>query len=96
MKHIIKKVSAFAMAAVLLGAGGAAAANINSANSNTITASAANGYPASRYDGHAHGQYLKCGYENVVYGGYVYIYYVRRCRACGEIYDRTLIQSHHI
>ena len=56
MKHIIKKVSAFAMAAVLLGAGGAAAANINSANSNTITASA-----ATRYDGHAHGQYLKCG-----------------------------------
>ena len=57
MKQIIKKVSAFAMAAVLLGAGGAATANINSANSNSITASA-----ATRYDGHAHGQYLKCGY----------------------------------
>ena len=91
MKQIIKKVSAFAMAAVLLGAGGAATANINSANSNSITASA-----ATRYDGHAHGQYLKCGYENEVYGGYVHIYYVRRCRACGEIYDRTLIQVHHI
>ena len=41
MKNIIKKVSAIAMAAVLLSAGGAAAANTKSAKNNTITAHAA-------------------------------------------------------
>ena len=90
MKNILKKVSVIAMAAVLLGAGGTAAANLKSANSNNLTASAANGYPASRYDGHAHGNYVFYEDKLIQTGRYEWHWYrYYYCRACGEYVNRV-------
>lgn len=66
MKKAIKRTFAILAAATTLLVSGA------------MTASAANGYPASRYDGHAHGQFIEWKTEKSTGKQ------VRICRACGE------------
>lgn len=94
MKNVFKKVTAAAMALTLLGAGTTITKNISPKTSNTLTASA-----ATRYDGHAHGQYTYdstytklVAAKNLYKGRWISLgYYVtqvvpcKRCQACHEI-----------
>lgn len=86
MKNVIKKIAVAAMAFTILGTG-SIITDTTSAKSNTLTASA-----ATRYDGHAHGQYTyNSTYQKLVWvqKGVGYAIWVnapcKRCRACGEI-----------
>lgn len=76
MKNIIKKVSAIAMAAVLLSAGGAAAANTKSAKNNTITAHAA-------FCGAGNHRYNYSYSYSFKQNGRIYCYDVYICGKCG-------------
>ena len=67
MKNVIKKIAATAMAFSLLGTGTAVTKTIAPQAVNTTTASAANGYPGTRYDGHAHGQFVENKKASYVY-----------------------------
>ena len=85
MKNVMKKIAVAAMAFTLLGAG--SVITETAAPQTTLTASA-----ASRYDGHAHGQYTyNSTYQKLIWAreGVGYWIWVnapcKRCRVCGEI-----------
>ena len=57
MKNVIKKISAIAMAFTLLGVGTVVTKSVAPKSDNTLTACAYS-YPCTRYDGHAHGNFI--------------------------------------
>lgn len=85
MKNIVKKISAFAMAFTLLGAGGSIASNVKNTETFTLTVSAAT---VDRNTPHNHGQFTYVHHYRTE-GCRVYrVYY---CSACenynNEVFD---------
>lgn len=100
MKNIIKKISAFAMAFTLLGAGGSIASNVKNVNTTSLTASAAANHICGQFVCNGHYEwkhtpiYEVIGKKKRQIGVHVDKYWVTECCVCRRQF-RSLKESYN-